>query len=111
MVRFWKYYDSFIKETPEALSYNFEAKMAAYTEWLVNRYDQLRFEAEKKCTIPEAHWNKILDWLCEEYPYEEAEYMLSKARIFPDGNRYVIVYNNSVADVVEVNGDEVKHIL
>ena len=52
----------------------------------------------------------LIEWLCNEYPIEEAKRQISEAKIWEKANVITIQYSNGIKDIVQITESGVEQI-
>jgi len=52
----------------------------------------------------------LIEWLCSEYPIEEAKRQISEAKIWEKAGVITIQYSNGVKDIVQITEKGVEQI-
>lgn len=52
----------------------------------------------------------LIEWLCNEYPIEEAKRQIAEAKIWEKAGVITIQYSNGVKDIVQITENGVEQI-
>ncbi len=71
---------------------------------------KLNEEQEQALRKTDVRRSALIEWLCSEYPIEEAKRQISEAKIWEKAGVITIQYSNGVKDIVQITEKGVEQI-